>query len=83
MSTTTDSAIERAAASVAGREWRLLPAGEARPASGGRTYDVARRSSRHFWGMPFGGTKSSGIGREESIEELLSYTELKAVNVLV
>lgn len=40
-------------------------------------------SSRHFWGMPFGGTKSSGIGREESIEELLSYTELKAVNVLV
>ncbi|WP_255951844.1 aldehyde dehydrogenase family protein [Streptomyces odontomachi] len=40
-------------------------------------------SSRHFWGMPFGGTKSSGLGREESIEELLSYTELKAVNVLV
>ncbi|MEU6700903.1 aldehyde dehydrogenase family protein [Pseudonocardia sp. NPDC046786] len=40
-------------------------------------------SSRHFWGMPFGGTKSSGIGREESIEELLSYTELKAVNILV
>ncbi|MEU6646171.1 aldehyde dehydrogenase family protein [Saccharomonospora sp. NPDC046836] len=40
-------------------------------------------SSRHFWGMPFGGTKSSGIGREESIEELLSYTELKAVNVMV
>ena len=40
-------------------------------------------SSRHFWGVPFGGTKSSGIGREESIEELLSYTELKAVNVLV
>ncbi|WP_224404041.1 aldehyde dehydrogenase family protein [Pseudonocardia sp. ICBG1034] len=40
-------------------------------------------SSRHFWGMPFGGTKSSGVGREESVEELLSYTELKAVNVLV
>ncbi|MEU9348522.1 aldehyde dehydrogenase family protein [Streptomyces sp. NPDC048278] len=40
-------------------------------------------SSRHFWGMPFGGTKASGIGREESIEEMLSYTELKAVNVLV
>ncbi|WP_375000873.1 aldehyde dehydrogenase family protein [Aeromicrobium sp. CTD01-1L150] len=40
-------------------------------------------SSRHFWGMPFGGMKSSGIGREESIEELISYTELKAVNVLV
>ena len=40
MSTTTDRAIEEAAASVAGREWRLLLAGEARPASGGRTYDV-------------------------------------------
>jgi 2-formylbenzoate dehydrogenase len=40
-------------------------------------------SSRHFWGMPFGGTKSSGIGREECVEELLSYTEIKAVNVLV
>jgi 2-formylbenzoate dehydrogenase len=40
-------------------------------------------SSRHFWGVPFGGTKSSGTGREESVEELLSYTELKAVNVLV
>lgn len=40
-------------------------------------------SSRHFWGVPFGGTKASGIGREESVEELLSYTELKAVNVFV
>ncbi|MFI6698627.1 aldehyde dehydrogenase family protein [Streptomyces sp. NPDC050509] len=40
-------------------------------------------ASRHFWGMPFGGIKSSGLGREESIEEMLSYTELKAVNVLV
>ncbi|GAA5136305.1 aldehyde dehydrogenase family protein [Pseudonocardia adelaidensis] len=40
-------------------------------------------SSRHFWGMPFGGTKSSGIGREECVEELLGYTEIKAVNVLV
>ncbi|MBK1787581.1 aldehyde dehydrogenase family protein [Prauserella cavernicola] len=40
-------------------------------------------SSRHFWGVPFGGTKSSGVGREESVEELLSYTELKAVNVVV
>jgi 2-formylbenzoate dehydrogenase len=40
MSTTTDGAIEEAAASVAGREWHLLLAGEARPASGGRTYDV-------------------------------------------
>ena len=40
-------------------------------------------SSRHFWGMPFGGTKSSGVGREESVEELLSFTQIKAVNVLL
>jgi 2-formylbenzoate dehydrogenase len=40
-------------------------------------------SSRHFWGMPFGGVKASGIGREESVEELLSYTQTKAVNILV
>ncbi|PXY36927.1 aldehyde dehydrogenase [Prauserella flavalba] len=40
-------------------------------------------SSRHYWGVPFGGTKSSGLGREESVEELVSYTELKAVNVVV
>jgi 2-formylbenzoate dehydrogenase len=40
-------------------------------------------ASRHFWGMPFGGAKSSGIGREESLEELLSYTQLKSVNVLL
>ena len=40
-------------------------------------------ASRHFWGMPFGGVKSSGVGREESLEELLSYTQLKSVNVLL
>jgi 2-formylbenzoate dehydrogenase len=40
-------------------------------------------SSRHFWGLPFGGVKSSGVGREESLEELLSFTQLKTVNVLL
>jgi 2-formylbenzoate dehydrogenase len=40
-------------------------------------------SSQHFWGMPFGGVKSSGLGREESVDELLSYTEVKAVNIVV
>jgi betaine-aldehyde dehydrogenase len=39
-------------------------------------------SSRHFLGTPFGGFKDSGIGREEDIEELLSYTQVKNVNVL-
>jgi betaine-aldehyde dehydrogenase len=37
-------------------------------------------SSRHFLGVPFGGFKQSGIGREESLEELLSYLQTKAVN---
>lgn len=40
-------------------------------------------SSRHYWGLPFGGVKASGIGREESIDELLSYTETKAVTVVL
>jgi acyl-CoA reductase-like NAD-dependent aldehyde dehydrogenase len=38
-------------------------------------------SSRHFVGTPFGGLKSSGIGREECVEELLSFTETKAVHL--
>lgn len=40
-------------------------------------------SSRHFWGLPFGGMKASGVGREESVDELLSYTETKAVTVVL
>lgn len=40
-------------------------------------------SAQHFPGVPFGGVKGSGIGREESLEELLSYTTLKAVNVML
>ncbi|GAA4552692.1 hypothetical protein GCM10023175_46910 [Pseudonocardia xishanensis] len=31
-------------------------------------------SSRHYVGTPFGGLKSSGLGREECVEELLSFT---------
>ncbi len=37
-------------------------------------------STVHYVGTPFGGTKDSGTGREESEEELLSFLELKAVN---
>ncbi len=40
-------------------------------------------TSTHFPGVPFGGVKLSGIGREESVDELLSYTETKAVNVVM
>ena len=38
-------------------------------------------SSRHCVGAPFGGQKHSGFGREESFEELLSYTQLKNVQM--
>jgi betaine-aldehyde dehydrogenase len=38
-------------------------------------------SSKHFPGTPYGGFKDSGIGREESLDELLSYTQTKNVNV--
>jgi acyl-CoA reductase-like NAD-dependent aldehyde dehydrogenase len=40
-------------------------------------------ASQHFLGTPFGGVKASGVGREESLEELLSYTELKTVHVFL
>ena len=36
---------------------------------------------KRFKGAPFGGFKDSGIGREHSIHELLSYTQIKNVNV--
>jgi acyl-CoA reductase-like NAD-dependent aldehyde dehydrogenase len=40
-------------------------------------------SSRHFTGTPFGGFKDSGVGREEDLDEILSYTQVKNVNVLL
>ncbi|GAA3545519.1 aldehyde dehydrogenase family protein [Nonomuraea rosea] len=38
-------------------------------------------SSQHFPGVPYGGVKASGVGREESVEELLGFTQTKAVTV--
>jgi betaine-aldehyde dehydrogenase len=38
-------------------------------------------SSSHIPGTPFGGVKDSGVGREESIDELVSYTQSKNVYV--
>ena len=35
----------------------------------------------HFRNVPHGGFKNSGTGREEGLDELLSYTEVKAVNI--
>lgn len=37
--------------------------------------------SKHFIGAPFGGVKQSGIGREESIEELFSFTHEKNIHI--
>jgi betaine-aldehyde dehydrogenase len=36
---------------------------------------------KRFKGAPFGGFKDSGIGREHSIDELMSYAQVKNVNV--
>ena len=32
-------------------------------------------------GSPFGGVKQSGLGREGTIDDLLSYTQVKSVNI--
>jgi len=37
--------------------------------------------SRHFIGAPFGGYKQSGIGREECLEELISFTQEKHIHI--
>jgi betaine-aldehyde dehydrogenase len=37
--------------------------------------------SSHFIGAPFGGYKQSGLGREESKDELYEFTQVKNVNV--
>ena len=37
--------------------------------------------SAHYRGTPFGGLKNSGTGREEGLDELLSYTETKAIHI--
>jgi betaine-aldehyde dehydrogenase len=39
--------------------------------------------SAHYRGTPFGGLKNSGIGREEGLDDLLSYTETKAIHVIL
>lgn len=36
----------------------------------------------HYPAVPFGGMKNSGVGREEGIEEMLSYTETKAIHLI-
>jgi betaine-aldehyde dehydrogenase len=38
-------------------------------------------SSGRYLGAPYGGWKQSGVGHEESLDELLSYTQIKNVNM--
>jgi betaine-aldehyde dehydrogenase len=44
-------------------------------------YVWINNASTHHVGVPFGGYKQSGYGREESIDELLACTQLKNVSV--
>jgi len=44
-------------------------------------YVWINESSRHYLGVPFGGYKHSGLGREESLDELLGYTQIKSINI--
>lgn len=37
----------------------------------------------HYLGVPYGGMKNSGVGREEGLEEMYSYTESKSYNIAV
>lgn len=46
-------------------------------------YVWVNHSSTHFPGTPYGGVKRSGVGgKEECLEELLSYTDEKVVNIV-
>jgi betaine-aldehyde dehydrogenase len=38
-------------------------------------------SNGRYLGAPYGGWKLSGIGQEESLDELLSYTRVKNINL--
>lgn len=44
-------------------------------------YIWINHTSSHFLGADFGGYKRSGMGREEGLEELLAYTQIKNVHV--
>jgi betaine-aldehyde dehydrogenase len=44
-------------------------------------YVWINETSQHFIGAPFGGVKNSGVGRDEDLGEIESYTQLKTVNM--
>lgn len=44
-------------------------------------YVWINQTTKHFLGTAFGGFKQSGLGREECLEELLSFTQEKSIHV--
>jgi 2-formylbenzoate dehydrogenase len=44
-------------------------------------YTWVNDAGRHYPGLPFGGYKASGIGREEGLSELIEMTQTKSVSV--
>lgn len=52
---------------------------EARDLSAG--YVWVNHNSEHIPGAPFGGMKNYGLGREESLQEIESYTQHKNVYI--
>ena len=44
-------------------------------------YVWINQSTTHYFGMPFGGWKDSGIGREECLDEFKSFLQVKSVHV--
>ncbi len=39
--------------------------------------------SKHYLGAPYGGVKQSGIGREECLDELISFTQEKNIHIRI
>ncbi len=40
-------------------------------------------TGRHYMGTGFAGWKNSGLGREECLEEVLSYTQSKSIHIIM
>ena len=76
--TDVDAACTAADAAAAERDLTLAHKTAERLDAG---YVWINESSTHYCGTPFGGTKESGLGREESLEELISYLEQKVIHV--
>ena len=67
-------------------QWQLPAMGELRQLvaqSVQAGYVWVNGVGQHYRGVPYGGFKNSGVGREEGISELLSYTEEKVINIVI